>query len=139
MVFLSGCSTPTKSGPKSVSETSRSRPELAARIAFIEQYVTFSRTYLKLEYDIQYNNHSEGMVPGPSDWDIKILAVVPPDEIEDWIPKGVSKSKGAPPAWVASMKAEISTDGVTEWYEKERIKVGIDRTDSIVVYRNATN
>ena len=137
--LLTGCSPNPRSGPKTVSETSASRPKLEDRIAFIEQYVTFTRTYLYLEYDVEYHNNGGGMVPGPSDWDIKILAVVPADEIDEWIPTGAQRTDRNPPSWLNAMPDTISTNEIAEWYAKGNSVVGIDRTNSIIVYRNSTS
>jgi hypothetical protein len=85
--LLTGCSSNAPSGPASVAETSETRPRLEDRVEFIERYVTFRRTYRKLAYAVDYQNNSGGMVPGPSDWDIRLVAVVPAEEIDDWIPE----------------------------------------------------
>ena len=138
IMLLAGCSSNSRSTPKSVSETSASRPTLEARIAFIEQYVTFSRTYLDLEYDVMYQNNGDGMVPGPSDWDIRILAAVPAEEVVDWIPSDTARSTQKPPPWLGAMPGKIPTDGVTEWYREGKSVVGIDRTNSVIVYWNST-
>ncbi len=37
------------------------------------------------------------------------------------------------------MPGDISTNEVTEWYAKGSSIVGIDRTNSIIVYRNSTS
>lgn len=138
IVLLTGCSPDTQSGPKSVSELSTARPQLTDRIMFIEQYVTFTRAYLKLEYDVEYHNNGGGMIPGPSDWDVKILAVVPADEIDEWIPAGTSKTDKDPPDWLLVMPGNISTNNVTEWYTRGNSVVGIDRKTSTIAYRNTT-
>lgn len=125
-------------GPPTASETSSTRPKLEDRIAFIEQYVTFDRTYLKLEYDVVYHNNS-GRVPGPSDWDIKILAVVPANEIDQWVPTKASKADTPPSSWLSTMPDSISTQGVTEWYTRGTTVVGIDRATGTIAYRNTAS
>jgi hypothetical protein len=135
-----GCSSKAPSGPASVSETSKARARLKDRVEFIERYVTFRRTYLNLEYAVDYQNNSGGMVPGPSDWDIKLVAVVPAEEIDDWIPEGAARADHAPPKWVESVPGDIPRDKVTEWYRKgSSMAVGVHRETSTVVYRNSTN
>jgi hypothetical protein len=135
---LAGCASNSQSGPQSISETSTVRPKLQDRINFIEQYVTFKRNYLKLEYEVQYHNNSSGIVPGPSDWDIKILAVVPPSEIAAWFPSNQSSISKQPPAWLTAMPGTISRAKVTEWYATGGTEVGVDRNTSTIAYRNST-
>lgn len=136
-IVFGGCTT-HPSGPASVRENSDARPELADRVRFIEGYVTFRRKYDKLEYDVLYQNNGGGMVPGPSDWDIRLLAVVPSTEVDAWIPKGVAKAEAAPPQWLRELPGVIAKDGITEWYRKSGLEVGVDRSRAIVAYRNTS-
>ena len=38
-------------------------PTLAERVAFLQQYVTFRRTYETLDFDIMYQNNGGGSLP----------------------------------------------------------------------------
>ncbi|XZE20516.1 hypothetical protein SH449x_000390 [Pirellulaceae bacterium SH449] len=136
-IMLSGCSK-TASGPVSVTETSVVRKGLADRIQFLENYVTFRRQFEKLDYDIMYQNNGGGMVPAPSDWDIRLIAVVPETDIEAWIPEGAEKKDYPSPAWLKDLPGTIERNGITEWYRKSETVVGIDRELSIVAYRNTS-
>jgi hypothetical protein len=130
-------------GPPSVQEDSRRRPKLQDRVAFIEQYVAFRRTYLQLEYDVFYqNNQAVGIIdiPGPSEWSITIVAVVPPADLSKWIPADVQKKNHPPPAWVKTVSGNINiaTVGVTEWYSSPYLEIGVDRKTATVIYRHST-
>ena len=135
--MLMGCSNPS-SGPESVTETSISHAHLADRIQFIENYVTFRRTYIRLDYDVNYHNNSGGFVPGPSDWDIQLLAVVPSKEVDQWIPGKAIKNEVSSSQWLQTLPGSIDKTGITEWYQQSGIEVGIDREQSIVAYRNTS-
>ena len=139
--FLSGgCSQNGPTGPPSVTETSATRPLLSDRVDFIEKYVNFRRQYLELEYAVDYQNNGSGRVAGPSDWDIRILAVVPSETIEEWVSEGATKTSETPAAWVQEVAADIEVDGMTEWYTLgNSITVGLDRETATVAYRNSTN
>ncbi|HEY9827223.1 MAG TPA: hypothetical protein V6D19_17435 [Stenomitos sp.] len=126
------------SGPASVTETSAVRANLADRVQFIEKYVTFRRKYKKLDYDVMYQNNGGGIVPGPSDWDIRLIAVVPSAEVKDWIPAGAKKIDASSPEWLKDLPGSIERDGIREWYRKSGTIVGIDRARSIIAYRNAS-
>lgn len=137
LVVFCGCSDPP-SGPQSVVETSAARPKLVDRVKFIENYVKFRRNYEKLEYDVVYQNNGGGRVPGPSDWDIKLLAVVPADEVSEWIPPSAAAAEAQPPAWLTDMPGDIPVAEVTEWYHWGGADIGVDRTNSAIAYRNTT-
>ena len=77
------------------------------------------------------------MIPGPSDWDIRLIAEVPEDTLEEWIPEEAPATRAAePPAWVADLPGAIERSGLTEWYRVGGREVGVDRERAIVVYRN---
>ena len=84
MSALVGCGGPT--GPASTNTTSDALPSLAQRVEFLERYVTFRRQYQELGFHIVYHNNGGGGVPGPSDWDIRVVAVVPPEQLPQWLP-----------------------------------------------------
>jgi hypothetical protein len=136
VIFL-GCSN-VPSSPLSVQETSSARPQLADRIKFIENYVTFKRNYNKLEYDITYQNNGGGIVPGPSDWDIKLLAVIPAAEIVEWIPTNATRVNAQPPKWLIQMSGSIPITDMTEWYRTRNSEIGIDRANSTIAFRSTT-
>ena len=128
-----GCSA-ERSGPPTVNTSSESQLELTERIRFLEQYITFRRRYNQLEYRVQFLNGG-GLVPSPSEWDIKILAVIPKEDIQEWIPHKIQPSK-TPYQWISDIPGDIPTAGITEWYQDEQRTIGIDRANSIIAYRN---
>ena len=138
-VLLAGClgKIPPPSGPPSVKETHSVRPKLEDRIQFVETYVTFRRTYKQLEYDVWFQNNSGGGIPGPSEWDVHLVAVVPGEELHDWIPEAATAMKESP-TWSTSLDS-IDTAGVTEWHQLGSATVGLDEKNSVVVYRNRVN
>ena len=135
-ILLSAIGCNSGSGPPSVSETSSARPNLDSRVKFVEQYVSFQRNYKNLEYSIYYQNNSYGM-PGPSDWDIQLVAKVPPDEVASWISPDM-KAEHSPRKWHLTTAKEIDVTNVVEWYAVGGRSLGIDRGASIIVYRHNT-
>ena len=144
LIALSGCnsslrtSEPEKAGPPTVSQLSTEQLSLDDRIEFIEQYVAFRRSYLELDYDIRYQNNGEGFVPGPSDWDIKILAVIPRSDIDEWVSPQAQRIEREPPEWLGNMPGAISTEGINEWYSDGNSVIGIDRYKAIILFWNTT-
>jgi hypothetical protein len=136
-LLISGCKS---GGPASTKINSSAFPTVAERAKFLQQYVTFRRTYETLDFDISFLNGGE-MPPGPSEWDIRIVATVPDSEMQDWVPAGVSAST-APDTedteWLRSVPTTLNVSGVSEWYMDGSRVIGIDRARRIVVYRNST-
>jgi hypothetical protein len=131
-VLLVGCK---QSGPATTKTTSAAYVTVAERTKFLNDYVTFRRTYETLDFDIMYQNNGGGMVPGPSDWDVRLVATVPASELQAWVPTGVNASTAPNIAWLKSVPMTLDLSGVNEWYVDGKRIVGIDRAKRIVVYR----
>lgn len=128
MLSLAGC----EGGPPSTRTSSDSLATLEERVAFLEQYVTFRRGYRDLSFFIGYQNNG-GIPPGPSDWDIGLVADVPPEELAAWIPAGTAEAT-VDIDWLTTVPGGSRAANITEWYCGPRHAIGIDRTRSIVAY-----
>ena len=97
--------------------------------------MAFRRTYESLDFAITYKNNSGGMVPGPSDWNIQLVAVVPSEDLDDWIPAGIEPTGEAEDnRWLDSVPTPLDLRGISEWYHDHRRIVGIDRQRRIVAF-----
>ena len=139
VTFLLGCG---QGGPPSTQTMSAKFATLGEKTSFLHQYVTFRRTYQTLDFAISFQNNSGGGVPGPSEWDVRLVATVPPTELPAWIPLGATTAATAtaapsPPdlGWLKAVPTNLDLSGVHEWYAVAGRTVGIDRARSIVVYR----
>ena len=74
------------------------------------------RTYETLDFDIMYQNNGGGLIPGSSDWDIRLIATVPESEFQSWVPRVVKSSALHNTAWLTSIPTTINLSGVKEWY-----------------------
>lgn len=126
-----GCS---GSGPGSTNMVSSSLPTLESRVEFLERYVTFRRTYRELEFHIFVVDNSSGL-PAPSDYDLRLIARVPPEELPQWIPAGVQPLESADTDWLSSVPRLEKAVGITEWYSDPRRMIGINRKEGVVAYR----
>ena len=136
LLFVAGCT--SNLDPPTVSETSAARPTLAERVEFIEQYVKFRRKYKQLEYDVDYMNG--GSFPAaPSEWDIRIVANVDPNDLDQWAITGKRNLEMKTPDWVGTTAESLNVDTISEWYTDGGRTVGIDRDNNIVAYRNFAN
>ena len=136
LLLVVGCT--DNSGPPTVSETSAARAALSDRVEFIEQYVKFRRKYKELEYNVNFVNGGS-FAPGPSEWDIRIVASVDPNDLDQWVIAGKQKTEMETPDWVSKTAATIGVDGISEWYVDGGRTVGIDRGNGIVAYRSLAN
>jgi len=133
LAALTGCGPFGQSGPPSTDTSSSSIPALADRIEFLQTYLTFKRQFEKLEFNINYKNNGGGLIPGRSDWDIRLVAKVPAHELPLWTDGLNSSTENG--QWVSETAREIDVSGVDSWYRGDRKVVGIDQKNSIVVYR----
>ena len=133
---LAGCGGPT--GPASTDTSSNALPALEQRVEFLERYVTFRRGYTDLGFHITYRNTGGGMVPGPSERDVRLVAVVPPAELAAWVPAGSVAVSSTDKRWLAGIPDAERASGVREWYEGAGVVVGIDRERSVVAGRYGT-
>ena len=134
---LGGCG--RADGPASTETVSTEFPTLQAKIRFLEQYVKFRRSYDALEFVISYQNNSASRtsIPGPSDWDIRIAAQVPPTELDQWT-DGLKPTSAPDVKWLDDLPGEIDRSGVSAWFAAPGRLVGVDKTNGIVVYGNST-
>ena len=102
---------------------------------FLEQYVKFRRTYEDLDFVISFKNNSGGLVPGPSDWDIRIVAHVPSADLAQWT-KGLQPTASPDIDWLKVLPGRIDYSGVSAWFQSGSRLVGMDERNAIVVYRN---
>lgn len=136
MITSTGCGGPTgPTGPPSTDTSSDALPSLERRVEFLERYVTFRRGYNDLGFHIAYHNNGGGMVPGPSEWDIRLVATVPPAELTAWVPSDLAPTPTADTQWLSGVPGEGHAAGIREWYIGPGSAVGIDRERSVVAYR----
>lgn len=117
---------------RSTSTHSDSLPNAAAREAFLEDYVRFDRSYEQLAFTVDYRDNSGGLVPGPSDWDICVRAVVPAEELDAW-------TRGLSPAASPGEGCGLGPlpEG-TAWFAGEGVRVGVHAESRTVHYRNTS-
>jgi len=68
--------TKTKSSSFSIKEQ---------KLAFLTKYVKEYSDVYNAEYSIEYQNNNYGFVPGPSEWDIRVVLKVQPEKVSDWV------------------------------------------------------
>ena len=134
-LLVLGCS--GSDGPSSTDTSSDKFSTLAEKTEFLQQYVTFRYNYRSLDFRIIYHNNSKGMVPGPSDWNICIVAEVQPADLVSWT-SGLTQSANADSSWLTEVPTAIDYSGVSLWFRSDHKIVGIDTKNAVVVYRNSS-
>lgn len=127
-----GCK-PDGDGPPTTRTLSSEIPTLAERIALLNRYVTFRRNYESLDFDITYLKNG-GRLPGPSEWDLRLVAIVPEAELQAWVPSGVAFSPSAEVEFLKTVPTTIDYSTIREWYVDQHHVVGLDRAKRVVVY-----
>jgi hypothetical protein len=131
-VVVTGCG--GSSGPSTTDMSSDAFSSLEQRVEFLQRYVTFRRGYTDLGFHITYHNNGGG-VPGPSEWDIRLVATVPPAELSSWVPFDLAPKTLADTEWLVGVPRQDQAIGIKEWYAGAGLIVGIDRERSVVAYR----
>lgn len=128
-----------KDGPSSTNTLSSDKQfnSLLQKIEYLQQYVTFRRAYYELDFAIFFQNNSEGLVPGPSEWDIRLVASIPEADIKEWT-KGLEpiESVALETEWIKELPGPIDRSGISAWFKKGSKVVGVDNANHIIVYRN---
>ena len=79
-----------------------------------------------------------GLVPGPTEWDIRIMAIVPEVEIEQWF-DGLTPASAPDQTWVSNIPNALGDLRDFKWYEDSRRIVGVNREIRMVLYRSSAN
>lgn len=135
MTFLAGCG---GSESRTTDTDSTHFATLAGKQSFLERYVNFRRHYDELEFDVSYLDGGGGMVPGPTEWDVRILAKVPEESLDEWT-AGLASTAAPEASWVSSIPNAPATLDSFQWYAEGSRIVGISRGNRSVLYRNHTN
>lgn len=56
----------------------------AEKIAFLARYLKLPSPVEAAEFHVRYQDNSRGLVPGPSDWDVRAVVRVQPAETARW-------------------------------------------------------
>jgi hypothetical protein len=60
-------------------------PTTDEKLAFLQTYLNLPTDVEAIEYHIVFHDNSGGRVPGPSDWDMRVIVKVAPEDVQAWI------------------------------------------------------
>jgi hypothetical protein len=88
LVALTACGTSGARGETSASLTTDTHSAQfatdAEKITFLGRYITLYSAIEATEFHIVYHDNAGGVVPGPSDWDIRVALKVTPANVSAW-------------------------------------------------------
>lgn len=122
-------------GSKTTESDSTHFSTLAEKQAFLERYVTFRRHYDALNFAISYLEGGDGLIPGPTEWDVRLFALVPKESLDDWT-SGLVSTQDSDLSWVSSIPNAPPKLNSFQWFSDGSRVVGINHEDRLVLYRN---
>ena len=97
--------------------------------------MTFRRNYEELHFSVLYLDGSGGLVASSSEWDIRILAIVPELELNEWT-NGLKVATEPESGWIKELPKAPQDLTPYKWYEAKGVIVGINQEKRTVLYRN---
>ena len=108
---------------------------IAEKQEFLERYVIFRRSYEDLHFQLSFIDGDSGMVPGPTEWNIRLAATIPADEIDQWT-EGLDATKLPDLDWVPEIPSAPTDLSDYKWYQDATRTVGVNRVNRNVLYWN---
>jgi hypothetical protein len=84
-IFLFNAALAKESSSLTTDTTSSQFATNKEKIAFLERYLKLPTKVEAAEFHIVYYDNSQGRVPGPSDWDMRVIVKVAPENIDRWL------------------------------------------------------
>ena len=122
MLLLTGCSPDSPPSSNARGEPDRTTDTWSSsfeskgdKLDFLERYLIFFSEVEDAEFHVVYYDNSGGLIPGPSDWDIRVALKVAPEDIPLWT-DGMEKS--VPDQIGIGLWDGLKTERVT-WEERD--------------------
>ena len=138
-LLFAGCGKEkTQNTPTTTDTLSSEFSTLVEKQEFLERYVNFRRSYEDLDFNLMFRAGGGRTIPGATEWNVRILATVPEGEIEQWI-DGLAPASAPNLNWVSDIPDAPTDLNGFEWYEGDRVIIGIDRKSGAVLYQNSAS
>ncbi len=116
---------------------SRAFVDRAKKLGFLRRYVKLPTEVRNVEFSIVYRDNSHGLVPGPSDWDIRYIVRVDPQDVDAWLydPRPAKlrpESEARLAAMIDDRPGWRRTGRPTYFRQRDRAYVIVYRKDGIV-------
>jgi len=126
------------SGSMTTNTRSASMPSDQAKIAFLKRYLVLPSDVQATEFHIVLHDNRKGLVPGSSNFDIRVAVKVPPEKVSAWT---AEMPKAAAPfdiAWAQEILPKTdrwATHSTPNFYEREGVQVATYEPEGIVLKR----
>ncbi len=120
---------------KTTNTDSTAFTTVAEKKEFLERYVKFRRNYDDIDFQISFIDGDSGMGIGPTEWNIRLIATVPADEIDQWI-DGLGEVKLPDLQWISDIPNAPTNLSDFKWYQDDNRTVGVSRARRTVLYKN---
>jgi hypothetical protein len=108
----------------------------AEQIEFLARYVTLKSAVSQTEFHIIYHDNSGGLVPGPSDWDIRTVMLV--EDTAPWI-DGKTQIDSADFTWADSLLTdELRPSSPPIYYTNPTTTIAVFEPEQIIYFHSTT-
>ena len=108
---------------------------LAEKQDFLEDYVTYRRSYQELHFNLSYLDGGSGLVPGPTEWNVRLFATVPAEQLDKWT-NGLSQTSTPELDWISDIPQAPKDVSSYQWHQDNGVTVGIHKEENKVLYWN---
>ncbi len=131
------CTSPVNETPSRTTDThSRDLATEAEQLDFLAQYVTLKSAVSATEFHIVYHDNSNGLVPGPSDWDIR--AVMRVDDVGAWV-EGKEAVDSADLSWANDLLTnDLRPISDPTFYANATVELAVFAAEQIIFLRATT-
>ncbi|MCM8528651.1 MAG: hypothetical protein NE327_19155 [Lentisphaeraceae bacterium] len=121
---------------KTINTTSESFSSKDEKVQFLKSYLTLNEdNFIELDFYINYQDNSGGMVPGPNDWDICFIAKV--KDVSPWIEDKKKLETKPADLRLDKIKTNINYSSVNQWFNiGSNDYLGVDNENKVIIYRN---
>lgn len=128
------CLVSCSSVPSRTTDThSSTLPDLAAREQFLKDYAKLPTAVEDLAFQVVYHDNSEGL-PGPSDWDIQVVAKVTQADLATWTIGLTPSENSSAFEWVSKVSG-WTFESEPEFYLKDGVETIVFAPDRVVARR----
>jgi hypothetical protein len=109
-----------------------------AKLDFLKKYLRLPTEVQATEFHITYQDNSKGMVPGPSDYDLRVVVKVSPDKVPQWSAEMGQPTAPFDVAWAYELLPKEDRWRITStpvYYQRERVQVVTFAPEGIVFKR----
>lgn len=127
-----------KPGSRATDTRSASLRDDAAKLEFLKRYLKLPSDVQATEFDIRYHDNNKGLVPGPSDFDVRAVVKVSPDKVALWTADMGQPTSPFDVAWAYALLPKEDRWTITSaptFYEHDRVQVVTFGPEGVVFKR----